>query len=90
MDGILPVTSVWRGTRRTVELAFGAIRDPGDLGEAAFRPAHAGWRLVFGYPIDEPGHGVSEDLERATGLRERQPGRALCWVPRRPVRSDRG
>ncbi|HUY49759.1 MAG TPA: DUF6079 family protein [Streptosporangiaceae bacterium] len=83
LDGVLPVTSVWRGTRRTVELAFGAIRDPGDLGDAMFRPTHAGWRVVFGYPIDEQGHVVSEDLDRAAGLRQRQPARTVCWVPRR-------
>jgi hypothetical protein len=42
-----------------------------------------GWRIVFGYPIDEQGHGVGEDLERAADLRQRQPSRAICWVPRR-------
>jgi hypothetical protein len=83
LDGVLPVTSVWRGTRRTVELAFGAIRDPGDLGDAMFRPTHAGWRVVFGYPIDEQGHVISEDLDRAADLRQRQPARTVCWIPRR-------
>src|SRR5712691_1317283 len=83
IDGILPVTSIWRGTRRTAELAFGNVRDPGDLGDAMFRPAHGGWRVIFGYPLDEPGHGMSEDLDRAAGLRQRQPARTVCWVPRR-------
>ena len=89
LDGVLPVTSLWRGTRRTVELAFGAIRDPADLGDAMFRPTHAGWRVVFGYPIDEQGHVVAEDLDRAADLRQRQPARAVCWVPRRLDLADR-
>jgi hypothetical protein len=83
LDGVIPVTSLWRGTRRAIELAFGAIRDPADLGDAVFRPTHAGWRIVFGYPIDEQGHVIAEDLDRAADLRQRQPSRAICWVPRR-------
>ena len=83
LDGVLPVTTLWRGTRRPVELAFGTIRDTGDLGDQMFQPAHAGWRIVLGYPIDEPGHAVAEDLDRAADLRQRQPARTVCWIPRR-------
>ena len=83
LDGILPVTSIWRGTRRTVELAFGSIGDPADLGDGMFRPAHGGWRVVVGYPVGEPGQGVAGDLDRAVTLRQHQPARAVCWVPRR-------
>ena len=75
LDGVIPVTSLWRGTRRTIELAFGAIRDPADLGDAMFRPTHAGWRVVFGYPIDEQGRITAEDLGRAADLRQRQAAR---------------
>ena len=83
LDGVIPVTSLWRGTRRTIELVFGTIRDPADLGDAMFRPTHAGWRVVFSYPIDEQGHATAEDLDRAAELRQRQPTRTICWVPRR-------
>src|SRR5262249_22560923 len=48
-----------------------------------FRPTHAGWRIIFGYPIDEQGHAVAQDLDRAADLRQRQPARTVCWVPRR-------
>lgn len=83
LDGILPVTSIWRGTRRTAELAFGSIRDPADLGDAMFRPAHGGWRVVLGYPVGKPGGDVTKDLDRATALREHKPAKTVCWVPRR-------
>lgn len=83
LDGVLPVSTLWRGSRRQVELAFGSVRDPGDLGDQMFRPTHAGWRIIFGYPIDEQGRTVAEDLDRATDLRQRQPARTVCWVPRR-------
>ena len=33
-------------------------------------PSHAGWRVVLGYPIDEHGHAVAEDLD---------PGRRTGW-----------
>ncbi len=88
IDGILPVTSIWRGTRRTAELAFGNVRDSGDLGDAMFRPAHGGWRVIFGYPLDEPGHGVSQDLDRAVGLRQRQPGQDRVLGAASADRSD--
>lgn len=83
LDGMLPVTSIWRGTKRAAELAFGSIGDPADLGDGMFRPAHGGWRVVVGYPVGEPGIGVDQDLQRVVALRERQPARTVCWVPRR-------
>lgn len=83
LGGVLPLSTLWRGSRRQVELAFGTVRDQGDLSDQMFRPTHAGWRIIFGYPIDEQGHVVAEDLERAAELRQRQPSRTVCWVPRR-------
>ncbi len=83
LDGVTLLSTVWRGTRRTAELVFGNIRDPNDLGDALFRPSHGGWRVVLGYPIDEPGHTVAQDLTRAAELTGRQPAHAVCWVPRR-------
>jgi hypothetical protein len=83
LDGVTLLGTVWRGTQRTAELVFGNIRDPKDLGDAIFRPSHGGWRVVLGYPIDEPGRSVSQDLTRAAELAGRQPAHTVCWVPRR-------
>ena len=82
LDGVLPVTSVWRGTRRTVELAFGAIRDPVTWGMPCSGPRMAaGGRLRL--PDRRAGPPRPEDLDRRRGLRQRQPARTVCWVPRR-------
>lgn len=83
LDGVTALSTVWRGTQRTAELVFGNIGDPGDLGDAMFRPAHGGWRVMLGYPVDEPGRTVAADLARAAGLAGRQPTHTLCWIPRR-------
>jgi hypothetical protein len=83
LDGVTLLSTVWRGTQRTAELVFGNVRDPNDLGDAMFRPSHGGWRVVLGYPIDEPGRPVAQDLTRAAGLAARQPAHTVCWVPRR-------
>jgi hypothetical protein len=83
LDGVTVLSTVWRGTQRTAELVFGNIRDPNDLGDAMFRPSHGGWRVVLGYPIDEPGRTVAGDLARAGELAGRQPAHTVCWVPGR-------
>jgi hypothetical protein len=82
LDGVTVLSTVWRGTQRTAELVFGNIRDPNDLGDAMFRPSHGGWRVVLGYPIDEPGHTVTQDLARAGELADQQSAHTVCWVPR--------
>jgi hypothetical protein len=82
LDGVTAHTTTWRGTKRVVELVYGNVRDPADLGDSMFAPTHGGWRVVLDYPFDEEGHGPVEDLDRAAALHERRPARTVCWVPR--------
>ena len=82
LDGVTVYTTTWRGTKRNVELLYGNVRDPADLGDSAFQPSHDGWRAIFDYPFDEEGHSPVEDLERVRTLRDRRPAHAVCWVPR--------
>ncbi|WP_131786019.1 phage resistance protein [Protofrankia symbiont of Coriaria ruscifolia] len=82
LDRVTTYTTIWRGTRRGVELVYGTIRDPGDLGDSMFVPTHGGWRVAFGFPFDEEGHSPVEDLDRAGRLRGVRPARTICWVPR--------
>ncbi|MGW0227902.1 hypothetical protein ACWDWO_06285 [Actinopolymorpha singaporensis] len=82
IDGVTVTSTIWRGTRRTVELLYGNVRDPADLGDSAFQPSHDGWRAVLDYPFDEEGHSPVEDLERIRTLRDRRPAHTVCWVPR--------
>ncbi|WP_322753661.1 hypothetical protein [Frankia sp. Cas3] len=82
LDRVTTYTTIWRGTRRSVELVHGTIRDPGDLGDSMFVPNHDGWRVAFGFPFDDKGHSPVEDSDRVTRLRAARPARTVCWVPR--------
>ncbi|MFC7382020.1 hypothetical protein [Sphaerisporangium rhizosphaerae] len=73
----------WRGSRRSVEVVFGNIRDHDDLRDDVFHPAGpASWRLIIDYPFDEGDYTPADDRNRvqmmfAKGFRDR----TLCWVP---------
>jgi hypothetical protein len=73
----------WRGSRRTVEVLFGNVRDDGDVPEGALHPMDpTAWRLVLDHPFDEGDHGPADDRNRIQRLRERGvQARTVCWVP---------
>ncbi len=74
-------TVLWRGTRRTVDVVFGNIRDNEDLPDDVLRSAGDRWKVVIDYPFD-PGHSPHEDLERLERWRSEHGGvQTVCWVP---------
>lgn len=83
-DSFTPkVDVVWRGTKRTVGLVFGNVRDPASLADDQFEvmpPEQA--RIVVDYPFDGPTNSPHEDLRRVEELRQRgKDGPVLCWLP---------
>ncbi|ETA01103.1 hypothetical protein CcI6DRAFT_03449 [Frankia sp. CcI6] len=82
IDRATIVTATWRGTKRNVELIYGYLRDPGDVGDSMFTPTHNGWRLALDVPFDPDDHSPAEALDRVSRLRDALPARTLCWVPR--------
>ena len=54
--GVYEHPVIWRGSRRSVDLVFGNVRDAGWLTEDHFRARPGTWRLVIDYPFDDPGH----------------------------------
>jgi len=73
---------VWRGTRRSVEIAFGNVRDARELPESALIPDGERWRVIVDFPFDDEGYGPHDDLARLDQLRRRQvTGRTLLWLP---------
>ncbi|GGT38523.1 PglY protein [Nonomuraea spiralis] len=74
---------VWRGTKRTVGLVFGNIRDAGSLSDTQFDfdpPEEA--RIVFDFPFDTGTHNPHEDLSRIGDLQQRgKNGPVICWLP---------
>lgn len=72
---------IWRGTRRTVDVAFGNVRDTVDLPDDNLRATGERWRLVVDYPFD-PGHTPNEDLDRLERWRhDHGASRTVCWIP---------
>ena len=73
---------VWRGSRRTVEIVYGNIRDRTELRDEVFEPSQVGrWRLVLDYPFDSAHFSAAEDRNRLIELKGRGPRRCLAWLP---------
>lgn len=83
LTGAIQHPVVWRGSRRTVDLVFGNVRDAAWLSDDHFRARPGTWRVVIDFPFDEPGHSAAEDLARLDriiegGVRER----VVAWLPK--------
>lgn len=74
--------TVWRGSKRQIEVIFANIRDESTTREDAFHPLEAdGWRLIVDYPFDEPGFFPADDRNRIEGLKASIAPRTVCWLP---------
>ncbi|MEV6815507.1 hypothetical protein, partial [Micromonospora sp. NPDC051296] len=72
----------WRGSRRTVELVYGNVRDRNDIRDDAFYPADTGgWRMIIDYPFDDGSHGPADDRQRVQDLLSRTTAQTVCWIP---------
>ncbi|NYH41342.1 hypothetical protein HNR22_001069 [Micromonospora jinlongensis] len=72
----------WRGSRRTIELVYGNVRDPHDIRDEAFPPNDpTAWRLIVDYPFDDGSHGPADDRQRVQELSGRMTPRTVCWIP---------
>lgn len=72
---------VWRGQRRTVDVAFGNIRDTSSVRVETLRASDGRWRLVIDFPFDD-GHAPTDDVERLH--REKLEGldtETVAWLP---------
>jgi len=83
--GMVPVEHpvAWRGSRRTLELVYGNIRDQQDLRDDVFEPAQEDrWRLLLDFPFDTETHSAADDRTRVLEVRERLGNRsAVAWLP---------
>jgi hypothetical protein len=76
-------TLIWRGSRRSVDLLFGNVRDTSWLTKDHFLARPGTWRVVVDYPFDEAGHSAAEDLARLDQLVESGvKSRTIAWLPR--------
>lgn len=73
---------IWRGSKRTVDLLFGNVRDSSWLSDDHFRANAGTWRVVIDHPFDEQGHSTAEDLQRLYALQARDfQSRTVVWLP---------
>ncbi|MDN5750474.1 MAG: hypothetical protein L0H64_18515, partial [Pseudonocardia sp.] len=73
---------VWRGSRRTIEIVYGNVRDRSELRDEVFEPSAAGrWRLLLDYPFDSAHFSAAEDRNRLNELKERGARRCVAWLP---------
>ncbi len=72
----------WRGSRRSLEVKYGNVRDPDEFRDDEFHPMDdTSWRLVIDYPWDEGTFGPADDRNRVDRLRATASSRTVCWVP---------
>lgn len=86
-DGIVREQSfsvVWRGSKRTLSVYFGNIRDKSDVTDEILLNPTSSWRLVIDYPFDPAVQSPSpkDDLNRLNELKaEGNEALTLAWVP---------
>ena len=77
-----PHALVWRGSKRTIDLVFGNVRDADALPDDMLRASGANWKLVVDYPFDTSDHGPHDDIARIERLREAGvTSRTVAWIP---------
>ncbi len=74
---------VWRGSRRSVDIRFGNVRDAAELLDSHFRAEPGRPRIIIDFPFDDPPHLPSDDLARIRELRESMEATpTVAWLPR--------
>ncbi len=77
-----PHSFVWRGSKRTIDLVYGNVRDADALPDDALRAAGGNWKLVIDYPFDVAEHGPNDDIARIERLRDSGvTSRTVAWIP---------
>lgn len=82
---------VWRGTNRTIDVAFGNVRE---MADERLRSCEDRWLIVIDFPFDVQGHTPADDLATLERFRNRsEASHTLCWLPSflsREVQRDLG
>ncbi len=75
-------TTVWRGSRRTVDVVYGNVRDRHELPDSALVAEGDRWKLIVDFPFDSESRTPSDDHARVAALRaDGMTSRTVCWIP---------
>ena len=71
---------VWRGSRRSLELLFGNVREHS---HDTLKGREGTWRVLVDFPFDhQREHGPQDDVARINGfINDGRVGRCLAWLP---------
>ena len=73
--------TVWRGSKRTIDVVFGNVRDTNELPDAVLQAQGDKWKLIIDYPFD-PDFGPNDDRARIDNLRGAGvTSRTVAWIP---------
>lgn len=73
---------VWRGSKRTVSVIFGNVRDRSDVTNESLTSVTDGWRLVIDYPYGGATNSPKDDTVRLSELRgEGAEAPTIVWIP---------
>lgn len=82
LGGTYTHSFVWRGSRRTVDIVYGNIRNADELPDSTLLAEGDRWKIVIDFPFDEAGHGPNDDIARFENLeRAGVRSRTVAWVP---------
>ena len=77
-----PFALTWRGSKRTIDLVFGNVRNPDEIPDDILRANGANWKLLIDYPFDDADHGPNDDIARIERLRASGVNsRTVAWIP---------
>ncbi len=77
-----PYATVWRGSKRTLDVVFGNVRDHNELPDASLQAQGDKWKLLVDYPFDPDDHGPNDDRARIDNLRQAGvTSRTVAWIP---------
>ncbi len=75
-------SAVWRGSRRTIDVVFGNVRDRHELPDSSLLAENDRWKLVVDFPFDSEARTPADDHARIERMRAGgTTSRTVCWIP---------
>ncbi len=75
-------TVIWRGSKRTVDVVFGNVRDRTELPDDVLQAAEGRWKVVIDFPFDAEQRSPNDDHARIEKMvSDGVHSDTVCWVP---------
>jgi hypothetical protein len=75
-------TVVWRGSRRTIDVIFGNVRDANELPDNVLMAVDGRWKILIDFPFDVERRSPNDDHARIEKLLgQGVTSSTVCWIP---------